>query len=111
MSEAKKAGTTLESIKVLPFYGSDTSKGGLEPREFFMKAEVFAATKGYKKALLEDKISPSWAESEDLSDEEKELLKKDDAAKHFLIHLRVAKPMLYLNMKNTSSFKRYKFSS
>ena len=46
MSEAKKAGTTLESIKVLPFYGSDTSKGGLEPREFFMKAEVFAATKG-----------------------------------------------------------------
>ena len=48
---------------------------------FFMKAEVFAATKGYKKALLEDKISPSWAESENLSDEEKELVKKDDAAK------------------------------
>ena len=85
MSEAKKAGATLESIKVLPFYGTDTSKGGLEPREFFMKAEVFAATKGYKKALLEDKVSPSWAESEDLSEEEKELLKKDDAAKHFLI--------------------------
>ena len=26
-------------------------------------------------------------------------------------HLRVAKPMLYFDMKNTSSFKRYKFSS
>ena len=57
MSEAKKAGTVLESVKVIPFYGTDTTKGGVEPREFFKKAEVFAATKGFKKVLLEEGVT------------------------------------------------------
>ena len=86
MSEARKAGATLESIKVLPFFGTDTTKGGLEPREFFMKAEVFAATKGFKRALLEDKVSPSWSGKDELlTDEEEEMMRQDDEAKHFLI--------------------------
>jgi hypothetical protein len=46
MSEARKAGATLESIDVLLFFQTDTTKGGLEPCKFFMKAEVLAATKG-----------------------------------------------------------------
>ena len=86
MSEARKAGATLESIKVLPFFGTDTTKGGLEPREFFMKAKVFAATKGFKRALLEDKVSPSWSGKDELlTDEEEEMMRQDDEAKHFLI--------------------------
>ena len=85
MSEARKAGATLESIKVIPFSGTDTTKGGMEPREFFMKAEVFAATKGFKRALLEDRVLPSWSGKEDLTDEEGELIRQDDEAKHFLI--------------------------
>ncbi|KAI2505568.1 hypothetical protein MHU86_8904 [Fragilaria crotonensis] len=85
MSEAKKAGATLESIKVIPFSGTDTTKGGMEPREFFMKAEVFAATKGFKRALLEDRVSPSLAMKAERTDEEEELIRQDDEAKHFLI--------------------------
>ena len=86
MSEARKAGATLESIKVLPFFGTDTTKGGLEPREFFMKAEVFAATKGFKRALLEDRVLPSWSGKEELlTDKEEELMRQDDKAKHFRI--------------------------
>jgi hypothetical protein len=85
MSKAKKAGATLESIMDLPFYGTDTTKGGMEPHEFFTKAEVFAATRGFKKALLEDKVGPSWLERDDLTKEEEELMRQDDEAKHFLI--------------------------
>ena len=85
MSEARKAGATLESIKVIPFSGTDTTKGGMEPREFFMKAEVFAATKGFKRALLEDRVSPSMAIKAERTDEEEELIRQDDEAKHFLI--------------------------
>ena len=83
MSEAKKVGTVLESAKVIPFYGTDTTKGGVEPREFFKKAEVFAATKGFKKVLLEEGVLPSWAEKEDFTKEEMELVRQDDEAKHF----------------------------
>ena len=86
MSEARKADATLKSINVRPFFGTDTSKGGLEPRKFFMKAEVFAATKGFKRALLEDKVSPSWSGKDELlTDEEEEMMRQDDEAKHFLI--------------------------
>ncbi|KAI2497956.1 hypothetical protein MHU86_16562 [Fragilaria crotonensis] len=80
--EGKKA---LETIKVIPFYGTDTSKGGLEPREFFTKAEVFAATRGFKKAMLEEKIKEEFAFKEDLTEEEQLLVKQDEDAKHFLI--------------------------
>jgi len=60
MSEAKKTETVLESVKVIPYYGTDTTTGGVEPQEFFKKAEVFAATKGYKKVLLiEEGVLPS----------------------------------------------------
>ena len=84
MSEARKAGATLESIKVLPFFGTDTTKGGLEPREFFMKAEVFAATKGFKRALLDDRVLQSWSGKEELlTDKGEELMRQDDKAKHF----------------------------
>jgi hypothetical protein len=34
----------------------------MEPRKFFMKAEVFANTKGFKGALLEDRLSANWQE-------------------------------------------------
>ena len=86
-AEAKsvKATSSTESIKVIPFYGTDTSKGGVEPREFFTKAEVFAATKGFKQALLQDRVKAGWETKKNLSDEEKDILKQDDDAKHFLI--------------------------
>ncbi len=85
MSEATKAGATLETIKVIPFSGTDTTKGGIEPREFFTKVEVFAATKGFRHALFEDKVKEEWNERDDLSKEEEELLRQNDEAKHFLI--------------------------
>ena len=50
-----------------------------------MKAEVFAATKGFKRALLEDRVSPSLAIKAERTDEEEELIRQDDEAKHFLI--------------------------
>jgi Reverse transcriptase (RNA-dependent DNA polymerase)/Zinc knuckle len=86
-AEAKsaKATSSTESIKVIPFYGTDTSKGGVEPREFFTKAEVFAATKGFKQALLQDRVKAGWETKTNLSDNEKDILKQDDDAKHFLI--------------------------
>ena len=74
MSEAKKAGTVLESIKVIPYNGMDTTKGGVEPRELFTKAEVFAATKGFKKVLTEKRVKQEWASREDLTKEERELM-------------------------------------
>ena len=60
-------------------------RGELNPENFFKKAEVFAATKGFKKVLLEEGVLPSWAEKEDLTKEEMELVRQDDEAKHFLI--------------------------
>ncbi len=51
-----------------------------------MKTEVFAATKGFKRAFLEDKVSPSWSGKEELlTDEEEEMMRQDDEGKHFLI--------------------------
>ena len=70
---------------MIPFSGTDTTKGGMEPREFFMKSEVFAATKGFKRALLEDRVSPNMAIKAERTDEEEELIRQDDEAKHFLI--------------------------
>jgi hypothetical protein len=65
-SKVTKATGSTESIKVIPFYGTDTSKGGVEPREFFTKAEVFAATKGFKQAMLQDKVKAGWETRTDL---------------------------------------------
>jgi hypothetical protein len=107
MSEARKAGAILKSINVRPFFGTDTSKGGLEPRKFFMKAEVFAATKGFKRALLEDRVLPSWSGKEELlpdkeeelpswsgkeellTDKEEELMRQDDKSDYVLQSGRV----------------------
>ena len=52
---------------------------GTECREFFMKAEVFAAT---KQAVLEDQVSPSWAGKTELTDKEEELFWQDDEIFH-----------------------------
>ncbi|KAI2510706.1 hypothetical protein MHU86_3654 [Fragilaria crotonensis] len=52
-SEATMKSSPLETIKVIPFWGNDKTKGGMEPREFFKKAEVFAASKGFERGLLE----------------------------------------------------------
>jgi hypothetical protein len=51
-------------------------RGELNPENFFKKAEVFAATKGFKKVLLEEGVLPSWAEKEDLTKEEMEMVKQ-----------------------------------
>ena len=58
-SEATMKSSPLESIKVIPFWGNNTRKGGLEPREFFTKAKVFDVTKGFDKALVERLKLPS----------------------------------------------------
>ena len=36
MSEAKNTGIVLESVKFIPFNGTDTTKGGVNPQEFFI---------------------------------------------------------------------------
>ncbi|KAI2511209.1 hypothetical protein MHU86_3174 [Fragilaria crotonensis] len=58
-SEATMKSSPLETIKVIPFWGNDKTKGGMEPREFFKKAEVFAASKGFERGLLEKLKLPS----------------------------------------------------
>ena len=46
---------------------------------------MFAATKGFRRALLEDKVREEWSELDDLTKEGTELLRQNDEAKHFLI--------------------------
>ena len=63
MSEAKKATSSVESIKTIPFGGTDVSEGeGGVPSEFFRKAEVFAATKRFDQALKVELAPANWAE-------------------------------------------------
>ena len=69
MSKAKKTTSSVESIKTIPFGGTDVSKGGVAPSEFFRKAEVFAATKGFDQALKMEIAPASWAEAESLTEE------------------------------------------
>jgi gag-polypeptide of LTR copia-type/Zinc knuckle len=85
MSEAKKANSSVESIKTIPFGGTDTTKGGVVPSEFFRKAEVFAATKGFDEALLKEIVQASWAKSKDLTDAQKDALKMDKQAQNFML--------------------------
>ena len=83
-SEATMKSSPLESIKVIPFWGNDKTKGGMEPREFFKKAEVFAASKGFVRGLVEDLKLPSPGAVELTKDEE--LAQKwNNDARNFLI--------------------------
>jgi gag-polypeptide of LTR copia-type/Zinc knuckle len=50
-----------------------------------MKAEVFAAAKGFKKAMMEDRVKEEWADKEKLTEEEAAIMKQDADAKQFLI--------------------------
>jgi hypothetical protein len=81
-SEATMKSSPLESIKVIPFWGNDKTKGGMEPREFFKKAEVFAASKGFVRGLVEELPSP---EAEELTKDEEQAQKWNNDARNFLI--------------------------
>jgi hypothetical protein len=84
-SEATMKSSPLESIKVvIPFWGNDKTKGGMEPREFFKKAEVFAASKGFVRGLVEDLKLPSPGAVE-LTKEEELAQKWNIGARNFLI--------------------------
>ena len=83
MSEAKKATSTVESIKTILFGGTDTTKGGVVPSEFFRKAEFFAATKGFNQALEVEIVPASWAEAESLTNEQKAAIKLVKQAQNF----------------------------
>ena len=85
MSEAKKATSSVESIKTILFGGTDVSKGGVAPSEFFRKAEVFAATKGFDQVLKAEIAPASWAEVENLTEEQKAAIKLDKQAQNFLL--------------------------
>ena len=74
----------LESIKVIPFWGNDKTKGGMEPREFFKKAEVFAASKGFVRGLVEELKLPSPG-AEELTKDEEQAQKWNNDARNFLI--------------------------
>ncbi|KAI2500191.1 hypothetical protein MHU86_14266 [Fragilaria crotonensis] len=83
-SEATMKSSPLETIKVIPFWGNDKTKGGMEPREFFKKAEVFAASKGFERGLLEKLKLPSPGAVE-LTREEEQAQKWNNDARNFLI--------------------------
>jgi hypothetical protein len=52
-------------IKVLSFEGKDKTKGGMERREFFNKAEVFATSIGFVRVLMEELRQPSPGAKDD----------------------------------------------
>ena len=81
-SEATMKSSPLESIKVIPFCGNDKTRGSMEPREFFKKAEVFAVSKGFVRGLVEDLRMPSQGALE-LTKEEEQAQKWNNDARNF----------------------------
>ena len=57
----------------------------LAPSEFFQKAEVFAATKGFDQTLKAEIAPASWAEVESLTEEQKAAIKSDKQSQNFLL--------------------------
>jgi hypothetical protein len=82
-SEATMKSSPLESINLIPFWGNDKTKGGMEPQEFFMKAEVFATSKGFVTGLVEELKLPSPGAEELTQDEEQAQKWNNDHARNF----------------------------
>jgi hypothetical protein len=55
---------------MIPFFVTETAKGGVEHHELLMKADVFASKKGFKKVLTGKRVKQEWVKREDLSKEE-----------------------------------------
>ncbi|KAI2504335.1 Reverse transcriptase (RNA-dependent DNA polymerase) [Fragilaria crotonensis] len=84
MSEAKKAGATLESIKVIPFSGTDTTKGNGTPRIFHESRGLRRHERFQASTFGGSRVAEPGDEGR-RTDEEEELIRQDDEAKHFLI--------------------------
>ena len=82
-SKTKSKGT--ESIKTTIQWFGNYERWLHATRVFLMKVEVFAAAKGFKKAMMEDRVKEEWIDKEKLTEEEMALKKQDADAKQFLI--------------------------
>ena len=73
-----------------------------------MKAEVFAAAKGFKKAMTEDRVKEEWADKEKLTEEETAVQKQDaDAKKQFLILLCSGNVLDIIACSHETAFSMY----
>jgi hypothetical protein len=84
-SEVTMKPSPLKSIKVIPFWKKDKTKGGMEPQEFLKKAEAFVASKGFVRCLVKELKLPSPGGAEELTKDEEQDQKWNHDARNFLI--------------------------
>ena len=84
-SKVTMKSSPLESIKIIPIWGNNKTKGGMEPREFFKKAEVIAASKGFVGGLVEELKLLSPGASLELTKDEEQAQKWNNDVGNFLI--------------------------
>jgi hypothetical protein len=70
---------TERSIKTIPCNGLEPTKGAFMPCKFCMKAQVFAAVKGLRKAMMEDRwVKEEWTDKGKSTDDEVATIQKQN---------------------------------